>query len=65
MFPLSLRTFLPLPLLLALLPRPQRYVENLPSGGELVLFDRSYYNRAGVERVMGFAKEDEVELFFR
>jgi polyphosphate kinase 2 len=43
----------------------QRYVPHLPAGGEIVLFDRSWYNRAGVERVMGFASEDEVELFFR
>lgn len=42
----------------------QRYVEHLPAGGEMVLFDRSWYNRAGVERVMGFATEDEVEQFF-
>mgnify|MGYP005852688515 CR=1 FL=1 len=43
----------------------QRYVPHLPAGGEIVLFDRSWYNRAGVERVMGFATEDEVEEFFR
>lgn len=43
----------------------QRYVEHLPAGGEIVLFDRSWYNRAGVERVMGFCTEDEVEEFFR
>ncbi|RYH08586.1 polyphosphate kinase 2 [Tropicimonas sp. IMCC6043] len=43
----------------------QRYVPHLPAGGEIVLFDRSWYNRAGVERVMGFATEDQVELFFR
>jgi len=42
----------------------QRYVPHLPAGGEMVLFDRSWYNRAGVERVMGFATEDEVEQFF-
>ncbi|MEM8755225.1 MAG: polyphosphate kinase 2 [Pseudomonadota bacterium] len=42
----------------------QRYVPHLPAGGEIVLFDRSWYNRAGVERVMGFATEDEVEQFF-
>src|SRR5690606_34319420 len=41
----------------------QRYVPHLPSGGEIVLFDRSWYNRAGVERVMGFASEDEVDKF--
>ncbi|MEO1457972.1 MAG: polyphosphate kinase 2 [Pseudomonadota bacterium] len=43
----------------------QRYVPHLPAGGEIVLFDRSWYNRAGVERVMGFAKPDQVEEFFR
>jgi len=43
----------------------QRYVEHLPAGGEMVLFDRSWYNRAGVERVMGFCSEDEVWDFFR
>ena len=43
----------------------QRYVPHLPAGGEIVLFDRSYYNRAGVERVMGFASDDHVEQFFR
>lgn len=43
----------------------QRYVAHLPAGGEIVLFDRSWYNRAGVERVMGFATEDEVERFFQ
>ena len=43
----------------------QRYVPHLPAGGEMVLFDRSWYNRAGVERVMGFAGEAEVEAFFR
>ena len=42
----------------------QRYVPHLPAGGEIVLFDRSWYNRAGVERVMGFATPDEVEQFF-
>ncbi|RGP36622.1 polyphosphate kinase 2 [Pseudotabrizicola alkalilacus] len=42
----------------------QRYVPHLPAGGEIVLFDRSWYNRAGVERVMGFADEDQVEQFF-
>lgn len=42
----------------------QRYVPHLPAGGEIVLLDRSWYNRAGVERVMGFATEDEVEAFF-
>jgi polyphosphate kinase len=43
----------------------QRYIEHLPAGGEIVLFDRSWYNRAGVEKVMGFCTEDEVEEFFR
>ena len=43
----------------------QRYVSHLPAGGEIVLFDRSWYNRAGVERVMGFCSEAEVEEFFR
>jgi polyphosphate kinase 2 len=43
----------------------QRYVSHLPAGGEIVLFDRSWYNRAGVERVMGFCSESEVEEFFR
>ena len=43
----------------------QRYVPHLPAGGEIVLFDRSYYNRAGVERVMEFASDDQVEQFFR
>ncbi len=42
----------------------QRYVPHLPAGGEIVLFDRSWYNRAGVERVMGFATEDQVSQFF-
>jgi polyphosphate kinase 2 len=43
----------------------QRYVEHLPAAGEMVLFDRSWYNRPGVERVMGFCTEDEVWDFFR
>jgi polyphosphate kinase len=43
----------------------QRYVEQLPAAGEVILFDRSWYNRAGVERVMGFADEDEVRDFLR
>ncbi len=42
----------------------QRYVPHLPGAGEIVLFDRSWYNRAGVERVMDFASPDEVEQFF-
>jgi polyphosphate kinase 2 len=43
----------------------QRYVPHLPAGGEIVLFDRSWYNRAGVERVMGFCTDEDVEEFFR
>ncbi len=43
----------------------QRYVAHLPAAGELVLFDRSWYNRAGVERVMGFCTEDEYREFMR
>jgi len=43
----------------------QRYVSHLPAGGEIVLFDRSWYNRAGVERVMGFCTEAECEEFLR
>ena len=43
----------------------QRYVSHLPAGGEMVLFDRSWYNRAGVERVMGFCSDADVEEFFR
>jgi polyphosphate kinase 2 len=43
----------------------QRYAAHLPAAGEMVLFDRSWYNRAGVERVMGFCSEDDVEEFFR
>ena len=42
----------------------QRYVPHLPAGGEIVFFDRSWYNRAGVERVMGFASDEQVEQFF-
>jgi polyphosphate kinase 2 (PPK2 family) len=41
----------------------QRYTENLPAAGELVLFDRSWYNRAGVERVMGFCTKEEHRRF--
>jgi polyphosphate kinase 2 len=57
------------------LPRPsereqgewyfQRYVRHLPTAGEIVLFDRSWYNRAGVEKVMGFATYDQVAAFLR
>ena len=43
----------------------QRYVEHLPAAGEMVLFDRSWYNRAGVERVMGFCTDAEYELFVK
>ena len=43
----------------------QRYVAELPSAGEIVLFDRSWYNRAGVERVMGFCTEEEYQEFLR
>src|SRR5271163_1654269 len=42
----------------------QRYVPHLPAAGEIVIFDRSWYNKAGVERVMGFATEQEVARFF-
>ncbi|RVQ69311.1 polyphosphate kinase 2 [Croceicoccus ponticola] len=60
---------------IAALPKPsedqrtqwyfQRYVAHLPSAGEIVLFDRSWYNRAGVERVMGWANEDQVADFLQ
>jgi len=43
----------------------QRYVAELPAAGEMVLFDRSWYNRAGVERVMGFCNEEEYQEFLR
>src|SRR5262245_44315971 len=43
----------------------QRYIAHLPAGGEIVLFDRSWYNRAGVEHVMGFCNDEEYEEFFR
>ena len=42
----------------------QRYISHLPAAGEIVLFDRSWYNRAGVERVMGFCNNDQLEEFF-
>ena len=42
----------------------QRYVEHFPSAGEIVIFDRSWYNRAGVEKVMGFATDQQVESFY-
>ncbi|CAN5854592.1 polyphosphate kinase 2 [soil metagenome] len=43
----------------------QRYITQLPAAGEIVLFDRSWYNRAGVERVMGFCTDEELDEFFR
>ena len=43
----------------------QRYIPHLPAGGEIVIFDRSWYNHAGVERVMGFFTEAEVKRFFQ
>ena len=43
----------------------QRYVPHLPAGGEIVLMDRSWYNRAGVEKVMGFCSDEQYEAFFR
>jgi polyphosphate kinase len=43
----------------------QRYVQHFPAAGEVVIFDRSWYNRAGVERVMGFCSEDEVKAFLK
>ena len=43
----------------------QRFVSHLPAAGEIVLFDRSWYNRAGVERVMGFCSDEDLEEFFR
>jgi len=43
----------------------QRYVDHLPCAGQIVLFDRSWYNRAGVEKVMGFATDDQVDAFLK
>ena len=43
----------------------QRYIEHLPAGGEVVIFDRSWYNRAGVEHVMGFCTEEEYKKFLK
>src|SRR5271167_1275639 len=43
----------------------QRYIEHLPAGGEIVIFDRSWYNRAGVEHVMGFCSEPEYKQFLK
>src|SRR5271156_2711290 len=44
---------------------PQRYIAHLPAAGEVVIFDRSWYNRAGVERVMGFCTEDQAKRFLQ
>ena len=43
----------------------QRYITQMPTAGEIVLFDRSWYNRAGVEKVMGFASDDQIKAFLR
>jgi len=43
----------------------QRYISHLPAAGEVVIFDRSWYNRAGVERVMGFCSDEQAEAFLR
>lgn len=43
----------------------QRYITQLPAAGEIVLFDRSWYNRAGVEKVMGFTSDDKIDLFLQ
>ena len=43
----------------------QRYIPHLPAAGEIVIFDRSWYNRAGVERVMGFCSEADVKRFLQ
>src|SRR3954452_25164673 len=43
----------------------QRYLQHFPAGGEITIFDRSWYNRAGVERVMGFCTEDQAKRFLR
>ena len=43
----------------------QRYIEHFPAAGEIIIFDRSWYNRAGVENVMGFVKPQEVERFLK
>src|SRR5277367_4213705 len=43
----------------------QRYISHLPAAGEIVIFDRSYYNRAGVERVMGFCSEEQAKRFLQ
>src|SRR5882757_1309800 len=43
----------------------QRYIPHMPAGGEVMIFDRSWYNRAGVERVMGFCSEDQVKRFLK
>jgi len=44
---------------------PQRYIPHLPAAGEVVIFDRSWYNRAGVERVLGFCTEDQAKRFLQ
>jgi polyphosphate kinase 2 (PPK2 family) len=43
----------------------QRYIERFPAAGEIVIFDRSWYNRAGVERVMGFIDDEQYKRFLR
>ena len=43
----------------------QRYIEHLPAGGEIVIFDRSWYNRGGVEKVMGFCTEEQYTNFLK
>ncbi len=43
----------------------QRYIQHMPTEGEMVFFDRSWYNRSGVERVMGFCSEEDVQIFFQ
>ncbi len=43
----------------------QRYIQHMPTDGEMVFFDRSWYNRSGVERVMGFCSEEDVQIFFQ
>ena len=43
----------------------QRFIQQFPAAGEVIIFDRSWYNRAGVERVLGYASEDQVQQFLR
>ena len=43
----------------------QRYMQHFPAAGEIVIFDRSWYNRAGVERVMGFCSDEQYERFLK